>query len=84
MTEYRGQLRGTGRVAVLVSQYNERVTTRLLEGALSCCRNAGLPDDQVDVIWLPGAFELGGAASAAAATGRYTAIVGLGAVIRGD
>jgi 6,7-dimethyl-8-ribityllumazine synthase len=84
MPEIRGQLRPTGRVAILVSQYNERVTARLLDGALACCRDAGLPEGDVDVVWLPGAFELGGAAAAAAGTGRYTAIVGLGAVVRGE
>jgi 6,7-dimethyl-8-ribityllumazine synthase len=84
MPEIRGQLRATGRVAILVSQYNERVTTRLLDGALACCREAGLPDDQVEVIWLPGAFELGGAASAVAAGGRFSAIVALGCVVRGE
>jgi 6,7-dimethyl-8-ribityllumazine synthase len=84
MPEIRGQLRGTGRVAILVSQYNERVTSRLLEGALECCRAAGLATELVDVVWLPGAFELGGAASAAAATRRYVAIVGLGCVVRGE
>jgi 6,7-dimethyl-8-ribityllumazine synthase len=71
-------------VAILVSQYNERVSARLLDGALACCRDAGVPEGDVDVVWLPGAFELGGAAAAAAGTGRYTAIVGLGAVVRGE
>jgi 6,7-dimethyl-8-ribityllumazine synthase len=84
MPEIRGQLRHTGQVAILVSQYNERVTSRLLQGALACCREAGCADDQVDVIWLPGAFELGGAAAAAATTGRYVAIVALGCVVRGE
>jgi 6,7-dimethyl-8-ribityllumazine synthase len=71
-------------VAVLVSRYNEVVTGKLLEGALACCREAGVRDEEVDVVWLPGAFELGGAASVAAATGRYVAIVALAAVIRGE
>jgi 6,7-dimethyl-8-ribityllumazine synthase len=84
MPEFHGQLRSTGRVAILVSQYNERVTSRLLEGALACCRDAGLPDTAVDVLWLAGAFELGGAAARLAATGGYSALVGLGAVVRGD
>jgi 6,7-dimethyl-8-ribityllumazine synthase len=84
MAEIRGQLRATGRVAILVSQYNERVTSRLLDGALRCCHNAGVPAEQVDVVWLPGAFELGGAAAAVAATGRYAAIVALGCVVRGE
>lgn len=84
MPEIRGQLRAHGRLAILVSQYNERVTGRLLEGALECCRAAGQPPEAVDVVWLPGAFELGAAAAAAAGTGRYTAIVALGAVVRGE
>jgi len=84
MPEIRGQLRSTGRVAILVSQYNERVTTRLLEGALTCCREAGCAHGDIDVVWLPGAFELGGAAAAAAGTGRYVAIVALGCVVRGE
>lgn len=71
-------------MAILVSQYNERVTVRLLDGALECCRSAGLLPEQVDVVWLPGAFELGAAAAAAAASGRYVAIVGLGCVVRGE
>jgi len=73
-----------GRVAILVSRYNELVTARLLEGALECCRAAGLPPDMVDVIWLPGSFELGAAAAQAARTGRYACLVALGAVIRGE
>ena len=84
MAEFRGRLRAIGRVAVLVSLYNELVTAKLLEGALACCREAGLAEADVDVIWLPGAFELGAGAAVAAETGRYAAIVALGAVIRGE
>ena len=72
------------RVAVLVSRYNEVVTTRLLEGARQCLRERGVPDARVDVIWVPGAFELAVAAEAAAASGRYAALVALGCVIRGE
>jgi 6,7-dimethyl-8-ribityllumazine synthase len=60
------------------------VTTRLIEGARACCREAGVPEADVDLIWVPGAFELGAAASAAAQSGRYACLVALGAVIRGD
>lgn len=84
MAEFRGRLRAIGRVAVLVSKYNELVTSKLLDGALQCCREAGLADGDVDVVWLAGAFELGAGAAAAAASGRYAAIVALGAVIRGE
>jgi len=73
-----------GRVAVLVSRYNEVVTARLLEGAQACLRDKGVPEVRVDVIWVPGAFELPVAAEAAAASGRYAALVALGCVIRGE
>lgn len=84
MPEYSPERRPTGRVLLLVSRYNELVTSRLLDGARAACREAGLNDSQVDVLWVPGAFELGAAAAAAAALGKYVAIVALGAVIRGE
>jgi len=84
VSEYDGQLRPNGRVAIIVSRYNEMVTWKLLAGARECCRTAGLPDEQVDVIWVPGAFELGVTAMAAARSGRYAALVALGCVIRGE
>jgi 6,7-dimethyl-8-ribityllumazine synthase len=84
VSEFDGQLRPVGRVAILTSRYNEVVTGKLLTGARECCRAAGVPDDQVDTVWVPGAFELGVAAAVAARSGRYAAIVALGAVIRGD
>jgi 6,7-dimethyl-8-ribityllumazine synthase len=71
-------------VAILVSRYNELITAKLLDGALTCCREAGLPREDVDVLWLPGAFELAAAAAAAAGTGRYACLIALGAVIRGE
>jgi 6,7-dimethyl-8-ribityllumazine synthase len=71
-------------VAILVSRYNEVITTKLLDGALACCSEAGVSREQVDIIWLPGAFELAAAAAAAAETGRYACLVALGAVIRGE
>jgi len=73
-----------GRVAVLVSRYNEVVTARLLDGARECLHDKGVPDARVDVIWVPGAFELPVAAEAAAASGRYAVLVALGCVIRGE
>lgn len=84
MSEITGRLRPVGRVAILVSRYNEAVTARLLEGALACCAEAGIDRTQVDVVWVPGAFELPVAAAAAAATGAYGCLVALGAVIRGE
>ncbi|HEX6615352.1 MAG TPA: 6,7-dimethyl-8-ribityllumazine synthase [Gemmatimonadales bacterium] len=84
MPDLTPRLRAVGRVAILASRYNELITTRLLQGALACCEEAGLSRAQVDVIWVPGAFELPAAAAAAARTGRYVCLVALGAVVRGE
>lgn len=84
MSEIEGQLRATGRVAIVVSRYNERVTAKLLEGARACCAVAKVAEGDVDVIWAPGAFELGVLAAVAARSGRYACVVALGAVIRGE
>ena len=72
------------RVAIVVSRFNEDVTRRLLAGAETALREQGVPMAQVDVYWAPGAFELPVLAEAAAASGRYRAIVALGCVIRGE
>ena len=84
MPDLSGRLRPVGRVAVIVSRYNELVTAKLLDGALACCRDAGIVVDDLDIVWVPGAFELSAAAAAAAATGRYACLVALGAVVRGE
>jgi 6,7-dimethyl-8-ribityllumazine synthase len=82
--DFAGRLRASGRVGILVSRYNEVITSKLLDGALACCSEAGISRDSVDVVWIPGAFELPVAATVAAETGDYTCLVALGAVIRGD
>lgn len=84
MAEFSGQLAPVGRIGIVVSRYHERITARLLEGARDCCREAGIPPDDVDVVWVPGAFELGSALAVLAGTGRYAALVALGVVIRGE
>ena len=86
MAEFRGSPRApaTRRVALVVSRYHELITRRLLEGARRCCREHGVKDDRVDVLWTPGAFELPVVAETLAATGKYGVIVALGCVIRGE
>jgi 6,7-dimethyl-8-ribityllumazine synthase len=85
MTEYAGTVHMTGRrVAIVASRFNESVTRRLVEGALDALRKHGGSSDQVDVVWVPGAWELPAATRALLATERYDAIVALGAVIRGE
>ena len=81
---FEGHLDGTGiRVAIAVSRWNDFVTSRLLDGARDGLRRHGVADADVDVAWTPGAFELPLVATKLAATGRYDAVITLGAVIRG-
>jgi len=84
VAEISGQLAPVGRIGIVVSRYHERITTRLLDGARRCLTQAGIVDTDVDVVWVPGAFELGSAAAALAGTGRYAALVALGVVVRGE
>ena len=84
MADITGQLTPVGRIGIVVSRYHERITTRLLEGARRCLDQAGIAGADVDVVWVPGAFELGSAAAALAGTGRYAALVALGVVVRGE
>jgi 6,7-dimethyl-8-ribityllumazine synthase len=85
VAEYRGLLRVDGkRFAIAVARFNEVITERLLSGARSAFRQHGVPDDAVDVAWVPGAMELPVVALKLARSGDYAAVVCLGAVIRGD
>lgn len=83
MPEHSGRLGPVGRVAILVSRYNELVTTRLLDGARKCCKDARIADRHVDVYWTAGAFELPVLAEEMARSGQYACLVALGAVVRG-
>jgi len=71
------------RFAVVVARFNHLICVRLLEGCVRELEARGAAPDDVHVAWVPGAFELPLAARALAATGRYDAVVTLGAVIRG-
>ena len=71
-------------IGVVVSRFNGDITTRLLEGALGTLAEAGVPKERIDVMPVPGAFELPLGAMALAKTRRYACIVALGCVIRGD
>lgn len=72
------------RAVVVVSRFNEAVTRKLLDGAMGALERHGWPADRVDVVWVPGAFELPLAVDRALATRRYRLGVALGAVIRGE
>jgi 6,7-dimethyl-8-ribityllumazine synthase len=72
------------RFVVVCARFNETVTKLLLNGAVDALRMHGLTDPQIDVVWVPGAFELPAAASTAASRQDVSAVVCLGAVIRGE
>lgn len=85
MPEYVGAPNGAGRrVAVLASRFNEPITSKLVEGAMDALTRHGMAAEHVDVVWVPGAWELPTAARRLLATDRYDALVAVGAVIRGD
>jgi len=85
MAEFNGTPRGSGRrVVVVASRFNETVTRPLVDGALEALVAHEVAFDDIDVVWVPGAWELPLAARRALESGRYDALVALGAVIRGD
>jgi 6,7-dimethyl-8-ribityllumazine synthase len=85
MAEFSGTPHGAGRkVAVAVSRFNEDVTQKLVEGALDALVRHGAALDDIDVVWVPGAWELGVTVRRLLSMDRYDAVVALGAVIRGE
>ena len=80
-----GDVDGTGvRVGLVCGRFNDHITSRLLEGAGNALAVHGVSEDDVTVVWVPGAFEAPMAARALAVNGHVDAVVCLGAVIRGE
>jgi 6,7-dimethyl-8-ribityllumazine synthase len=85
VTSVTGSFDARGRrFAVVAAQFNELVTAKLVEGALAAFRSHGVSDDDLLVVWVPGAFELPLSARRLAGGGLYDAVVCLGAVVRGE
>lgn len=85
MRTYEGSLDARHlRVAIVVSRFNETISKRLLDGAVDCLMRHGIPQEDISVAWVPGAFELPSAAARIASSGEVDAVVCIGAVIRGD
>ncbi len=85
MAEFSGTPSGRGRrFAVLASRFNEVVTQRLVDGALDALVKHGAVHEDVDLVWVPGAWELPAAARRILVTERYDGVVAIGAVIRGE
>jgi 6,7-dimethyl-8-ribityllumazine synthase len=72
------------RFGIIVSRFNEFISGKLLTGALDALRRHNARDEDLEIIWVPGAFEIPLAAKKMAKSGRYDAVICLGAVIRGD
>ena len=70
--------------AVVASRFNEFITSRLIDGATDCLLRHGATEDNITVVWVPGAWEIPGASDKLAAGGAYDAIICLGAVLRGS
>jgi 6,7-dimethyl-8-ribityllumazine synthase len=73
-----------GRIGIVVSRFNESVTSRLLTGARACLAERGVPDARLEVHWVAGAWELPVLARALMTQGGFDAIIALGAVVRGE
>jgi 6,7-dimethyl-8-ribityllumazine synthase len=82
MKEIKGQLTaGKGKYAIVVSRFNEFITSRLLAGAVDCLKRHGAADEQMLTVWVPGACEI---VRKLAQSGKFAAVLCLGAIIRGQ
>jgi len=84
-TTFEGRLQGESlSIAIVVSRFNDLITRQLLAGAQDGLRRHGVEAEKVDVAWVPGSFEIPLVARKLAESGRYQAVVCLGAVVRGE
>lgn len=82
---YEGHLIGKGlKVGITVGRFNEFISSKLLSGALDALKRHGVEEEQVEVAWVPGAFEISLIAQKMAESNKYDAVITLGAVIRGS
>jgi len=85
MKKYEGKLDAKKlKIGIVVSRYNDFITSKLLDGALDCLHRHQCEDDNINIAWVPGAFEIPSAVKIMAESKKYNAIVCLGAVIKGD
>ncbi|MFE5317117.1 6,7-dimethyl-8-ribityllumazine synthase [Paenibacillus sp. NPDC056579] len=82
---YEGHLVSTGlKYGIVVGRFNEFITSKLLGGALDALKRHGVQEDEIEIAWVPGAFEISLIAQKMAESGKYDAVITLGAVIRGS
>lgn len=85
MTVFEGKLVSDGiKIGIVNARFNEFITSKLLAGALDGLKRRGVRDEDIDIAWVPGAFEIPLIAQKMAESGKYDAVICLGAVIRGS
>ena len=85
MTEYRGNFTNVhGKIAIVVAKFNQLVTKNLVSGAQETLYQFGIRDEDIDIYWVPGAFEIGFTAQKLLNSNQYAGIMSLGAVIKGE
>lgn len=85
MRIYEGNLAAENiRVGIVTARFNEFITSKLLSGAIDCLKRENVKEEQIEVAWVPGAFEIPLIASKMAQSKKYDAVICLGAVIRGS
>ncbi len=84
MKSIEGKLDASGlKVAIVVSRFNEFITSKLLGGAMDCLKRNRANEDDITVVWVPGSFEIPSVVKKMAQSKKYDAVISLGAVIRG-
>lgn len=84
MKVYEGKLTAENlKIGIVIARFNEFIGSKLLDGALDCLKRHGASDDNIEISWVPGAFEIPLVAKKMAQTKKYDAVICLGAVIRG-
>lgn len=82
---YEGKLDGRGlKFGIVVSRFNEAITSRLLAGALDCLKRHNVSEEDIEVFWVPGAFEIPVALKRIASSERFNALIALACIIRGE
>src|SRR5690554_6205803 len=82
---YEGSLIGTElKIAIVVARFNEFITSKLLDGAINTLKRHGVKEENIDIVWVPGAFEIPLIAERLAIQKDYDAVITLGTVIRGS
>jgi len=85
MNQIQGNLTGQGhKYGIIIGRFNEFIGSKLKDGAIDCLVRHGVSEDDIEIVWVPGAFEMPLIAKKMAGAGKYDGIICLGAIIRGD